>query len=228
SFPKKKSILWNQVSDAVGCRTADDCKKRYKMGSKLLPISRFTSEPTKVSGKPQEKEKNSLTKETVRITAKAGTLKRKRQVHEYLDHLTKDDYSDPFACNPILLWLAQIPSMRAMKTDDLGHLQTPGAATPKSPLSMSFGVLASNHISPGMLEPVHREDADRYIFQMQRSKAGCNWGNLNLQKTAFRYLCRPHKVLAALGNEDSCKNCNNSKNSLDKDSDEEEDYYFSD
>ncbi|XP_032832440.2 mis18-binding protein 1-like isoform X2 [Petromyzon marinus] len=237
SFPKKKSILWNQVSDAVGCRTADDCKKRYKMGSKLLPISRFTSEPTKVSSKPQEK-----AKETVRITAKAGTLKRKRQVHEYLDHLTKDDYSDPFALGSSPVYVGKkivIPSMRAMKTDDLGHLQTPGAATPKSPLSMSFGVLASNHISPGMLEPVHREDADRYIFQMQRSKAGCNWGNLNLQKK----LCKDdsHKrvntpinhfiterAAPTLASNGILIEDNILQNSLDKDSDEEEDYYFSD
>nr|XP_032832454.1 mis18-binding protein 1-like isoform X4 [Petromyzon marinus] len=236
SFPKKKSILWNQVSDAVGCRTADDCKKRYKMGSKLLPISRFTSEPTKVSGKPQEK-----AKETVRITAKAGTLKRKRQVHEYLDHLTKDDYSDPFALGSSPVYVGKkivIPSMRAMKTDDLGHLQTPGAATPKSPLSMSFGVLASNHISPGMLEPVHREDADRYIFQMQRSKAGCNWGNLNLQKLckddSHKRVTTPinhfitERAAPTLASNGILIEDNILQNSLDKDSDEEEDYYFSD
>nr|XP_032832447.1 mis18-binding protein 1-like isoform X3 [Petromyzon marinus] len=237
SFPKKKSILWNQVSDAVGCRTADDCKKRYKMGSKLLPISRFTSEPTKVSGKPQEK-----AKETVRITAKAGTLKRKRQVHEYLDHLTKDDYSDPFALGSSPVYVGKkivIPSMRAMKTDDLGHLQTPGAATPKSPLSMSFGVLASNHISPGMLEPVHREDADRYIFQMQRSKAGCNWGNLNLQKlckddshkrvtTPINHFITERAAAPTLASNGILIEDNILQNSLDKDSDEEEDYYFSD
>nr|XP_032832440.1 mis18-binding protein 1-like isoform X2 [Petromyzon marinus] len=237
SFPKKKSILWNQVSDAVGCRTADDCKKRYKMGSKLLPISRFTSEPTKVSGKPQEK-----AKETVRITAKAGTLKRKRQVHEYLDHLTKDDYSDPFALGSSPVYVGKkivIPSMRAMKTDDLGHLQTPGAATPKSPLSMSFGVLASNHISPGMLEPVHREDADRYIFQMQRSKAGCNWGNLNLQKKlckddSHKRVTTPinhfitERAAPTLASNGILIEDNILQNSLDKDSDEEEDYYFSD
>ncbi|XP_032832447.2 mis18-binding protein 1-like isoform X3 [Petromyzon marinus] len=237
SFPKKKSILWNQVSDAVGCRTADDCKKRYKMGSKLLPISRFTSEPTKVSSKPQEK-----AKETVRITAKAGTLKRKRQVHEYLDHLTKDDYSDPFALGSSPVYVGKkivIPSMRAMKTDDLGHLQTPGAATPKSPLSMSFGVLASNHISPGMLEPVHREDADRYIFQMQRSKAGCNWGNLNLQKlckddshkrvnTPINHFITERAAAPTLASNGILIEDNILQNSLDKDSDEEEDYYFSD
>ncbi|XP_078713047.1 uncharacterized protein LOC144932647 isoform X5 [Lampetra fluviatilis] len=238
SFPKKKSILWNQVSDAVGCRTADECKKRYKMGSKLLPISRFTSKPTKVSGKLQEKEK-----ETVRITARAGTLKRKRQVHEYLDHLTKDDYSDPFASGASPIYVGKkivIPSVRAMKTDDLGHLQTPGAATPKSPLSMSFGVLANNHISPGMLEPVHREDADRYIFHMQRSKVGCNWGNLNIKKKVCKddshkratnpidHFTTERAAVPTLASNGILIEDNILPNSLDKDSDEEEDYYFSD
>ncbi|XP_061416295.1 mis18-binding protein 1-like isoform X3 [Lethenteron reissneri] len=236
SFPKKKSILWNQVSDAVGCRTADDCKKRYKMGSKLLPISRFTSEATKVSGKLQEKEN-----ETVRITARVGTLKRKRQVHEYLDHLAKDDYSDPFASGASPIYVGKkivIPSVSAMKTDDLGHLQTPGAATPKSPLSMSFGVLANNHISPGMLEPVHRKDADRYIFQMQRSKVGCNWGNLNLKKvckddshkrttTPINHFTTERAAVPTLASNGILIEDNILPNSLDKDSDEEEDYYFS-
>ena len=40
-------------------------------------------------------------KETAQITAKVGTLKRKKQMWEFLDHMPKDDHDDFFTGSPM-------------------------------------------------------------------------------------------------------------------------------
>lgn len=40
-------------------------------------------------------------KEAPQITAKAGTLRRKQQIRNVLDHLPKDDHDDVFSSSPM-------------------------------------------------------------------------------------------------------------------------------
>lgn len=40
-------------------------------------------------------------KQTIKITAKVGTLKRKRQMRDFLEQLPKDDHDDFFSTTPL-------------------------------------------------------------------------------------------------------------------------------
>lgn len=80
---------------AVGSRSAEECQEKYlekrqTKGSK--------SKPKKINSSSKNK-KESKEKEMVQFTAKEGTLKRKQQMREFLDHIQKDDHlfgSTPF------------------------------------------------------------------------------------------------------------------------------------
>ncbi|NXT08591.1 M18BP protein, partial [Prunella fulvescens] len=99
--PKHRSSFWQEVAMAVGSRSAQECQGKYLeeqqgKGSKRQP--RKTS-----SGKAEERDSFCLDpadkKEPV-ITAKVGTLKRKKQMREFLEQLPKDNHDDVFTATP--------------------------------------------------------------------------------------------------------------------------------
>ncbi|NWR93831.1 M18BP protein, partial [Furnarius figulus] len=100
TFPKHRSGFWQEVAMAVGSRSAEECHGRYleeqqAKGSK--------PQPKKVkAGKPEQKVGDCAgcaAKELV-ITARVGTLKRKQQMREFLEHLPKDNHDDVFTATP--------------------------------------------------------------------------------------------------------------------------------
>ncbi|NXL13464.1 M18BP protein, partial [Setophaga kirtlandii] len=102
AFPKHRSGFWQEVAMAVGSRSAQECQERYleeQQGKAKKQQPRKTT-----SGKPERKD-NSCShpadkKEPV-ITAKVGTLKRKQQMREFLEHLPKDNHDDVFSATPL-------------------------------------------------------------------------------------------------------------------------------
>ncbi|NXU37704.1 M18BP protein, partial [Drymodes brunneopygia] len=101
SLPKHRRSFWQDVAMAVGSRSAEECQRRHLQeqqgkGSKRQP-KKTTLE------KPEQKDHSCLDpagkKEAV-ITAKVGTLKRKKQMREFLEQLPKDDHDDVFTTTP--------------------------------------------------------------------------------------------------------------------------------
>ncbi|XP_069712885.1 mis18-binding protein 1 isoform X2 [Phaenicophaeus curvirostris] len=93
-FPKHKNGFWVEVAMAVGSRSAEECHQKYVEEQQGRGSRTHTK--TTAAGKPEQKDK----KEMVPITAKVGTLKRKQQMREFLDHLPKDDHDDIFTATP--------------------------------------------------------------------------------------------------------------------------------
>ncbi|XP_077639991.1 mis18-binding protein 1 isoform X2 [Lonchura striata] len=166
TFPKHRSGFWQEVAMAVGSRSAEECQGKYLeeqegKGSKQQP--RRTT-----SGKPENKDK----REPV-ITAKVGTLKRKQQMREYMDHLAKDNHDDIFVTTPFQKRKVQLPALRGNQdgdTKDLTLSELP--LTPSSGLFPPVKTPQCEHISPGMLVPINRNDYDRHVFRMQKNMQG--------------------------------------------------------
>ncbi|NXU59584.1 M18BP protein, partial [Turnix velox] len=100
AFPKNKNGFWVEVAMAVGSRSAEECQQRY-IEEQEARGSKTHAKKSKASGKAGQEGTNRLgKKEQVLITAKVGTLKRKQQVRDFLEHLPKDNHDDLFTATP--------------------------------------------------------------------------------------------------------------------------------
>ncbi|NWI90863.1 M18BP protein, partial [Pitta sordida] len=101
SFPKHRSGFWQDVAMAVGSRSAEECHQRY-----LEEQQAKGSKPRAKAAKPRKPEQRgrdcsgSAEKKELVINAKVGTLKRKQQMREFLEHLPKDNHEDVFTATP--------------------------------------------------------------------------------------------------------------------------------
>ncbi|KAM9466157.1 mis18-binding protein 1 isoform 2-T2 [Clarias gariepinus] len=168
SLPKHKSGYWVNVSLLVGTRSAEECQKQY---TELYQ--------TRGRSKGKHKAKNSKTdepaKEMAPITAKVGTLKRKKQMWDFLDHMPKDDHDDIFAGSPMRSKQIKLPVWSTKGDEpDFGHLQNP--QTPSSSMFSSVKTPQCLHITPGMLRSVNRDNNDKYIYHLQKVKRQGNHG----------------------------------------------------
>ncbi|NXW89953.1 M18BP protein, partial [Alopecoenas beccarii] len=101
SFPKHKKGFWVEVAMAVGSRSAEECHQKYV--EEQAKGSKTRAKKTTASEKKEQKSTNVLVldkKEPVPITAKVGTLKRKQQMRDFLEHLPKDNHDDIFTATP--------------------------------------------------------------------------------------------------------------------------------
>ncbi|NWU58238.1 M18BP protein, partial [Dromas ardeola] len=102
SFPKHKNGFWVEVAMAVGSRSAEECHQKY-VEEQQEKSSKSHAKKSTASGKAEQKVNILICvdkKEPVAITAKVGTLKRKQQMRDFLDHLPKDNHDDIFTATP--------------------------------------------------------------------------------------------------------------------------------
>ncbi|KFP84591.1 Mis18-binding protein 1, partial [Acanthisitta chloris] len=100
SFPKHRRSFWEEVAMVVGTRSAEECQSQY-LQNQQDKGSRTKVKKTK-SGKPEQRARNVLVPadKEPEITARVGTLKRKQQMRQFLEHLPKDNHDDVFAASP--------------------------------------------------------------------------------------------------------------------------------
>ncbi|NWW43733.1 M18BP protein, partial [Pedionomus torquatus] len=103
SFPKHRSGFWVEVAMAVGSRSAEECQQKY-VQEQQEKGSRAHAKKSSASGKAEQKGTHTMAlgdkKEPVAITARVGTLKRKQQMRDFLEHLPKDNHDDIFTATP--------------------------------------------------------------------------------------------------------------------------------
>ncbi|NXK78040.1 M18BP protein, partial [Amazona guildingii] len=101
SFPKHRNGFWVEVAMVVGSRSAEECQQKY--AEQQATGSKMHVRKATASGKSEQKGTDLLfldKKEPVTITAKVGTLKRKQQMRDFLEHLPKDNHDDVFTATP--------------------------------------------------------------------------------------------------------------------------------
>ncbi|KAM6133632.1 mis18-binding protein 1 [Phoenicopterus ruber ruber] len=188
SLPKHKNGFWVEVAMAVGSRSAEECHQKY-VEEQQAKGSKTHAKKTSASGKPEQKEK----KEPVTITAKVGTFKRKQQMRDFLDHLPKDDHDDIFTATPFQNRRVKLPTLRGSQDDDDNDFAlTDNPITPSSAVFPMVKTPQCEHISPGMLVPINRNDYDRHVFRMQKNTQGSRgtWDNVK-KKSAGGVLGTP-------------------------------------
>lgn len=237
SLPKHKPGFWSDVAMAVGSRTADECQKKYTEEPQGRGSRKHVSKKKQANSKVQKGEEDSADdKKTIKITAKVGTLKRKRQMRDYLEHLPKDSHDDFFTGTPLQKNRIRLPSFQYSQDDDILLDMDRNPASPSSVTSplRSF-TPQCQHVSPGMLASIKRNDCDKYVYHMQKnakkygkSNGSLVWSNIR-KKTVETDLSSPTPTRKALFKKDLGENTDIAKYFIDDtESDEEEkDYYFS-
>ncbi|NWS41543.1 M18BP protein, partial [Probosciger aterrimus] len=101
SFPKHRNGFWVEVAMAVGSRSAEECQQKYI--EQQATGSKTHVRKAMALGKSDQKGTDLLfldKSKPVTITAKVGTLKRKQQMRDFLEHLPKDNHDDVFTATP--------------------------------------------------------------------------------------------------------------------------------
>ncbi|CAH6839440.1 Mis18bp1 [Phodopus roborovskii] len=236
SLPKHKPGFWSDVAMAVGSRTADECQRKYIEDPQGKRSQKYVSKKKQADFKVQNGEKdNADEKKTIKITARVGTLKRKRQMRDCLEQLPKDNHDDFFTATPLQKQRILLPSFQYSQDDDFVLDMDGNPASPSSVILPLTDTPQCQHVSPGMLASVKSDDYDKYVFHLQKDakkfgkrNGGLTWGNIR-KKTVKNDFSSPTPIRKALFNKDLGENTAIAKYFVDAiESDEEEkDYYFS-
>ncbi|KAL6059512.1 hypothetical protein STEG23_011185, partial [Scotinomys teguina] len=235
SLPKHRPGFWSDVAMAVGSRTADECQRKYLEDPQGKRSRKHVSKKKQAGFKVQNGEKdNADEQKTIKVTARVGTLKRKRQIRDYLEQLPKDNHDDFFSATPLQKQRVLLPSFQYNQDDDFLLDMDINTASPSSVTLPLTDTPQCQHVSPGMLAPVKSDDYDKYVFQMQKNAKkhgksnGFVWGNIR-KKTVKNDLSPPTSIRKSLFNKDLGENTAVAKCFVDaiESDEEEEDYYFS-
>ncbi|XP_045865820.1 mis18-binding protein 1 isoform X2 [Meles meles] len=233
SLPKHKPGFWSDVAMAVGSRSAEECQRKYmedprEKGSQKPVTKKKTVSPKGQNGKIVDADK----KQIIKITAKVGTLKRKQQMRDFLEQLPKDDHDDFFSTTPLQNQRVLLPSFQdSAEEDDILPSMDKNPTTPSSVVFPLAKTPQCQHVSPGMLASINRNDCDKYVFRMQkkhRSKGGIVWGNIK-KKVETDFLT-PISKKETLFNKELGENSGIGKlftNAMESLDEEDKDYYFS-
>ncbi|XP_023684278.1 mis18-binding protein 1 isoform X2 [Paramormyrops kingsleyae] len=165
SLPKHQSGFWVNVAMMVGTRSASECQEQHtcQQTLKVRPSRNKTAHS-----------KEEPAKEPLQITAKVGTLKRKKQMRSFLDNMPKDNHDDVFTSSPLQSKRVKLP---ALSTNSEDHVFQQLQQNPQTPSSSGFPLVKTPqclHISPGMLGSINRNNNDNYVYKLQK-KMGKDW-----------------------------------------------------
>ncbi|XP_028852107.1 mis18-binding protein 1 isoform X2 [Denticeps clupeoides] len=166
SLPKQSSTFWLNVAMAVGTRSPEECQEQYSAKEQT-----WQTQPSASHGQKKNKQKNEEpAKEVPQITARAGTLKRKRQIRELLDHMPKDDHDDIFSSSPLQNKIVKLPSFSHNGEGPGQSCLEQNLRTPTSSILPGVKTPQCLLVSPGMIHSINRNDNDRYMFRFQKMR----------------------------------------------------------
>ncbi|CAG5866452.1 unnamed protein product [Menidia menidia] len=188
-YPKHLPAYWAKVARMVGTRSAEECHRHHTSpGTAETPAKK----PKSRGGEKASTAKAAAVAECPVISARAGTLKRKQQVRQFLEALPREDVDDAFSSaymqhkrfevRPALAWPfletrgalpfltspdPQIPSLCPSDDQDfqLSELE------PQTPVSSCFPEVKTPqclHITPGMMGSPNTNNDDKYVYQLQK------------------------------------------------------------
>ncbi|KAM8833499.1 mis18-binding protein 1 isoform 1-T1 [Synchiropus picturatus] len=161
SLPKHVPGYWQKVATMVDSRTAEECHHK---------CTAFSKAPSSVARpKRSAKKKVEPAKENgqVLITARAGTLRRKQQVRQFLENMQTENTDDVFSSDFMQKKKFKLPSMSHTSDPDF-NLNDLEPMTPKANDYREAKTPQCQHLTPGMFGSPGRNLNDQYVFQLQK------------------------------------------------------------
>ncbi|OWK08880.1 hypothetical protein Celaphus_00015454 [Cervus elaphus hippelaphus] len=168
SLPKHKPGFWSDVATAVGSRSADECQRKYMEDPRGKRFQKHDTKKKPANPKGQDGKIDDADKETMKITAKVGTLKRKKQMRDFLEQLPKDDHDDFFSATPLQRQKILLPSFQdSQEGDDILPNMDRNPTTPSSVIFPLAKTPQCHHVTPGMLDSIN---SLKLIFQLHQQE----------------------------------------------------------
>ncbi|XP_072220904.1 mis18-binding protein 1 [Leuresthes tenuis] len=162
-FPKHIIGYWDKVARVVGSRSAEECHNQHtSQGASQTPAKKAKSRRKEKAEEP----KLPVAERPV-ISARAGTLKRKQQVRQFLETLPREDVDDAFSSTYMQNKRCEIPSLCPSDDHDF-QLSDLEPETPKSSCFPEVKTPQCLHITPGMMGSPNANDDDKYVYQLQK------------------------------------------------------------
>nr|XP_033809390.1 mis18-binding protein 1 isoform X2 [Geotrypetes seraphini] len=227
SLPKHKNSFWLDVAMAVGSRSAEECQQKHMEDQLAKSSKAYTTQKKLASSKKEEKGQK-----PVKITAKVGTFKRKQQMREFLDQLPKENHDDIFCTTPFQTKRVKLPAFRGSLEDDVFQIEQTVPTTPSSVIFPLANTPQCEHISPGMLGSINRNNYDKYMYRLQKtakSKDFMTWANIKKKSNEINFNTPKSRRTTTLDKRVNDATAVGNLFSAEEPipSDEEEDFYFS-
>ncbi|XP_072032548.1 uncharacterized protein [Amphiura filiformis] len=182
------AMYWQCVASIVRTKSAHLCQQKHQESLENQMNHKATSKKMDDGNK----QTNKVNTEPVKLTAKRGTMKRKRQLRDLVEQHNQGHEADYFDSTPFKIQNKRIKISAAMDSDDedegSGSFQTPGMARFKTPGSVRFKTPSvrpwqvaplsdkktphTNLLSPLVAANVERKHIDTYISGIQKKKKG--------------------------------------------------------
>uniref|UniRef100_A0A3P9PPH1 Uncharacterized protein n=1 Tax=Poecilia reticulata TaxID=8081 RepID=A0A3P9PPH1_POERE len=150
-YPRHVVGYWAKVARMVGTRSAEECYKQHTSQGNTQSPKKSTKNCKKVAEKPAGKYGCLAVGRTIPvISARVGTLKRIKQVRQFLENLPRDDVDDAFSSAYMQNKRMEIPSLCSSEDHDFAMSDL----EPQTPMSSCFPEAKTPqclHITPGML-----------------------------------------------------------------------------
>ncbi|KAF7662660.1 hypothetical protein LDENG_00231170 [Lucifuga dentata] len=160
SYPKHMRDYWANVAMMVGTRSGEECYKQHTSQGAFQT-------PNKKAKKPKKAARKAPAPDPPVISARAGTLKRKQQVRQFLEAMPKENVDDVFSTAYMQSKRFELPSM--CPSDDYDFtLSDQELLTPKSAGFLEVKTPQCLHITPRMMGSPNRTNDDKYIYQLQK------------------------------------------------------------
>ncbi|XP_071507583.1 uncharacterized protein [Diadema antillarum] len=184
-IPPSSNQFWLRVASSVGTKTDWECQQMHQ--AKLTATSKSSTKP-----RSSKKENQKAAKEPVTLTAAKGTMRRKRQLKEFIEQHNQNYDDNLFDSTPFKKQKVTKKTLLNLDLDDDDEEEeeeeeeeegvvgkTPGTGRMKTPSTRLFSMLAplsgkktphSTLISPGLLHSVERKHTEQYIHGIQKKK----------------------------------------------------------
>ncbi|XP_029972710.1 mis18-binding protein 1 isoform X2 [Salarias fasciatus] len=157
-YPRHTPGYWERVAGMVETRSAEQCHGRYTALESSQPP------PQKATRRKAEAPKAA---DVPLISARAGTLKRKQQVRQFLEAMPRDDMDDAFSSAHMQNKRVEIQTLCLNEDSDI-VLSELEPLTPRSACFPEAKTPQCLHITPGMMGSPNRSNDDKYVFQLQK------------------------------------------------------------
>ncbi|XP_021173199.2 mis18-binding protein 1 isoform X1 [Fundulus heteroclitus] len=233
-YPKHAAGYWAKVARFVGTRSAEECYKQHTSQGATLSPGKSTKNSRKVKKGEAAAAAAVKPAEVPVISARPGTLRRKQQVQQFLEALPREDMDDAFSSEYMKNKRMEIPSLCSSEDLDLA-LSDLEPQTPESSDFLEVKTPQCLHITPGMIGSPSTHTDNKYVFQLQKRMRKNRFDVCKTSSSSKKFKITPsvrrtvRRCINTAENDAFVIHEMVPENSSELyDSDEEEDFYFSD